>query len=336
MGVFDQNPWIREGIPESPRVPGSNGIPRSTGIQRSPRAPSPRSPRVPSSIGIPPSVYTPRTSLPGLLDKLAGPQLWRWRVEHWPGGLNAGDCRVSPSFGLGGRREGERGGDGDVNQDNGSKRDGWGDVYDNQRPKYIIHTHAPNFADRSYSAPLVKQLLVNCYRGALVEAMGIAEREEEEQEREQERERKQRDGEEHGDKSSEINTEDTIMTNANADRVAEIREGGVAQGGSLVNVGVGGSFSSPASLASPRTSITPTPTPTPLPSIPSIPSLPIPQPPRHNHRDPGPLHRHQALPAPPGRAHRHRHRARFPAPSPVWRDPAQADSQSRLLRLARR
>ncbi|KAB8294072.1 hypothetical protein EYC80_009527 [Monilinia laxa] len=135
----------------------------------------------PLSFHAPPSTYTPQLSLPGLIDQLSGPELIKWREEHWPDGLNAGACGVSPSFRLGGPGGPER------NPSNKDITDIWRNnsetkltcIEPHQRPKYIIHTHAPNFADKSYSTPLVKQLLVNCYRGALVEAMRISEKEEE-------------------------------------------------------------------------------------------------------------------------------------------------------------
>ncbi|KAF7861946.1 hypothetical protein EAF04_007827 [Stromatinia cepivora] len=110
-------------------------------------------PSSPLSSHASPSSFIPRTSLPGLIDQLAGEELVRWREEVWPGGLNAGGCGKEEEY---------------------------------KRPKYIIHTHAPNFANKSYSTPLVKQLLVNCYRGVLVEGMWIAEREEEERRMEEE------------------------------------------------------------------------------------------------------------------------------------------------------
>ncbi|CAD6449132.1 fb5fc21d-547f-45ba-a8f4-bc9fc2b7bc5d [Sclerotinia trifoliorum] len=184
-------------------------------------------------------------SLPGLIDYLAGEDLVSWREEVWPKGLNAGDCGVGGSFGLGGDGAGtgtstnrgreEEGvslrGEIENRKEKRDEKDGEDEKDEKiKRPKYIIHTHAPDFADKSYSTPLVKQLLVNCYRGVLVEGMGIAAREEEE---ERLREEEQREkignygvsGEKIRDGESEIEIEsmsvsttnepaDTIMTDA--------------------------------------------------------------------------------------------------------------------------
>ncbi|TGO17080.1 hypothetical protein BTUL_0021g00800 [Botrytis tulipae] len=224
---------------------------------------------------------TPQISLPGLIDKTAGEELAKWREQHWKEGLYAGACGVSGSFGLGNATG--------VNIDEG-KRNGKGDMREgNERPKYIIHTHAPDFADKAYSTPLVKQLLVNCYRGALVEAMGIAEREEEENEDLSNAEKKRMDG----NVIFSTNTgEDTVMADtgpdtdedmsAESERTPEIpRKKGI---GSFGTVNLAGSMSSPASLASPRDvsldafSVSPIPSPsiranTSNPPITSIPSM---------------------------------------------------------------
>ncbi|QSZ35957.1 hypothetical protein DSL72_007079 [Monilinia vaccinii-corymbosi] len=161
-------------------------------------------PSSPLSSHAPPSTYSPQPSLPGLIDHLAGPGLVRWREEHWPEGLNAGDCGVSPSFGVGGSRDQDQTEDMMMgNGKNGGKNgDGDGDE-DHERPQYIIHTHAPNFADKSYSTPLVKQLLANCYYGALVEAVRIA---------------REIGGEEHkgeGEGEQEVDMEEALSTNGN-------------------------------------------------------------------------------------------------------------------------
>ncbi|ESZ92515.1 hypothetical protein SBOR_7087 [Sclerotinia borealis F-4128] len=223
--------------------------------------------------------YMAQISLPGLIDHLAGEELVRWRERNWGEGLNAGDARVAGSFGVGGGDGGN--GKGDKNKDEG-------------RPRYIIHTHAPNFTDKSYSTPLVKQLLVNCYHGALIAAMGIAEREERERdelgsEREKEKEEEEEGGAE-SESIGEVEAEgevglglgfgsdvvmedvedvdgvgDVIMTGM--DGVGEVGGiGGIGSVGNLRNIGgvsKSGSFSSPASLGSPS-----------LPALPSLPSLP--------------------------------------------------------------
>ncbi|KAM0318791.1 hypothetical protein ACHAO8_001588 [Botrytis cinerea] len=224
--------------------------------------------RIGMNIGI--GVETPQISLPGLIDKSAGDDLAKWRESNWKEGLNAGGCGVSGSFGLGGVEEGKNG---EIGMGTG----------EDERPKYIIHTHAPKFTDKAYSTPLVKQLLVNCYRGALVEAMGIAESEEK---RERDDDMTDREGEgkaeevkaavEEMEEESAKNTkgkaidgnaillentrEDASMrdtdTDANENILAEReitpeipRKIGLRSFGT---VNVAGSMSCPASLASPR------------------------------------------------------------------------------------
>ncbi|KAF7891842.1 hypothetical protein EAF00_008144 [Botryotinia globosa] len=222
---------------------------------------------LPSRMGMTIGRGTPQISLPGLIDQTAGEELANWREQNWKEGLYAGACGVSGSFGLGNAAEGKR----------------YGNVYmreGNQRPKYIIHTHAPDFADKAYSTPLVKQLLVNCYRGALVEAMGIAEREEEgegerykggdgqgEEEVEVEEEEKEEDLSNAEKKRMDGNVifstntgEDTIMAetgpdtdndmSAERENMPEIPRKIGTRGFGTVNLA--GSMSSPASLASPR------------------------------------------------------------------------------------
>ncbi|KAF7890773.1 uncharacterized protein EAF01_010582 [Botrytis porri] len=238
---------------------------------------------------------TPQISLPGLIDKSAGEELPKWREKNWKEGLNAGACGVSGSFRLGdgGGSEKERNGKVEGREEH-------------ERPKYIIHTHAPNFADKAYSTPLVKQLLVNCYRGALVEAMGIAEREEEGERQEREETERQTDEEEKEEEGIASNTtikgivgnavfstttgEDMIMAetepNTDEDMSAErestpdmSRKRGL---GSFGTVNMAGSMSGPASLASPSDmsldafGVSPIPSPSLLPStsIPSITSIP--------------------------------------------------------------
>ncbi|KAF7950286.1 hypothetical protein EAE96_007574 [Botrytis aclada] len=245
---------------------------------------------------------TPQISLPGLIDKMAGEELSKWRERNWKGGLNAGACGVSGSFGLG-----DDDGPGvkiDGGKENGKleKRKECG------RPKYIIHTHAPNFADKAYSTPLVKQLLVNCYRGALVEAMGIAEREEEEERRTGKDGEMRKEEEEKGrgeEKSvsnmetqrmnknamfSESKEEDVIMADTQPDTDEDTpaeRESTPDMPskrgmGSFGTVSMAGSMSGPASLASPQEvssdafGVSPIPSPS-IPSskhIPSITSIP--------------------------------------------------------------
>ncbi|KAK6602164.1 hypothetical protein H4I95_07266 [Botrytis cinerea] len=192
--------------------------------------------RIGMNIGI--GVETPQISLPGLIDKSAGEDLAKWRESNWKEGLNAGGCGVSGSFGLGGVEEGKNG---EIGMGTG----------EDERPKYIIHTHAPNFTDKAYSTPLVKQLLVNCYRGALVEAMGIAESEEK---RERDDDMTDREGREK-QKKEDASMRDTD-TDANENILAEReitpeipRKIGLRSFGT---VNVAGSMSCPASLASPR------------------------------------------------------------------------------------
>ncbi|TGO69479.1 hypothetical protein BOTNAR_0010g00130 [Botryotinia narcissicola] len=211
---------------------------------------------------------TPQISLPGLIHKTAGEELAKWREQNWKEGLYAGACGVSGSFGLGDAAE--------VKIDEGKKYGKGGKREENERPKYIIHTHAPDFADKAYSTPLVKQLLVNCYRGALVEAMGIAEMEEEEREGErhiggdgqEQGEEKEKEGVSNnqvermdGNPVSSTSTgEDTIMADtepgtdedisAERENMPEIQRKIGIRGFGTVNMA--GSMSSPASLASPR------------------------------------------------------------------------------------
>ncbi|TGO26224.1 hypothetical protein BPAE_0064g00400 [Botrytis paeoniae] len=245
----------------------------------------------PSKMGMTIGTGTPQISLPGLIDKTAGEELAKWREKNWKEGLNAGACGVSGSFGLGD-------GGGFEKQKNGKveKRD-----EANERPKYIIHTHAPNFADKAYSTPLVKQLLVNCYRGALVEAMGIAGREEEgeRQKKEHEQEEEQEESAPNNEKKrmdeNEIfpgsTEEDILMANTDEDVSAEkgsipdmSRKRGL---GSFGTVNMAGSMSGSASLASPNDlsldvfGVLPIPSPsilpsTSIPSITSIPPIPLP------------------------------------------------------------
>ncbi|EDN93646.1 predicted protein [Sclerotinia sclerotiorum 1980 UF-70] len=109
------------------------------------------------------------TSLPGLVDYFAGEESVRWREKVWPKGLNAGDCGVSGSFGFGGGASASGGGGGDgvsvrnemENEMENEKRDETDEG--TKRPKYIIHTHTPDFADK----------VIVC------QGMGIAGREEE-------------------------------------------------------------------------------------------------------------------------------------------------------------
>ncbi|KAF7941889.1 uncharacterized protein EAE97_006726 [Botrytis byssoidea] len=191
---------------------------------------------------------TPQISLPGLIDKTAGEELAKWREQNWKEGLYAGACGVSGSFGLGDAAA--------VKIDEG-KRYGKGEMREgNERPKFIIHTHAPDFADKAYSTPLVKQLLVNCYRGALVEAMGIAEREEEKEGVSNNQVERM-----HGNLvSSTSAAEDKIMADTEpgtdedmsveGENMPEISRKIGIRGFGTVNMA--GSMSSPASLASPR------------------------------------------------------------------------------------
>ncbi|KAF5870513.1 uncharacterized protein Bfra_009901 [Botrytis fragariae] len=256
---------------------------------------------LPSRMGMGINTATPQISLPGLIDKTAGEELAKWREQNWKKGLNAGACGVSGSFGLGDGSASEKERNGKV-----EKRE------ENGRPKYIIHTHAPNFADKAYSTPLVKQLLVNCYRGALVEAMGIAEREEEEEEGERQKGGGEEEDEaEEGKEENFSNTEkkrmdgnavfststgeDMIMADTEPDADEDMptekestpempRERGL---GSFGTVNMAGSISSPASLASPSDmnldafGLSPIPSPSILPStfissITSIPSMHLP------------------------------------------------------------
>lgn len=126
--------------------------------------------------------------------------------------MNEGECGVTGSFLLGGAERGDAGRRGLVGNKlgcAGKDGDGYENEHPDERPKYIIHTHAPNFANKAYSTPLVKQLLVNCYRGALVEGMRIAEREM----REGRKEEKLHQGEE---VVSECETELELKTQGNA------------------------------------------------------------------------------------------------------------------------
>ncbi|TGO79413.1 hypothetical protein BELL_0033g00060 [Botrytis elliptica] len=258
----------------------------------------------PSRMGMTIGTGIPQISLPGLIDKTAGEDLAKWREKNWKEGLNAGACGVSGSFGLGNGAEAKIG----EGKKNGKVRMRMREE-EYERPKYIIHTHAPNFADKAYSTPLVKQLLVNCYRGALVEAMGIAEREEKEEERERIKggDEKQEEEEERVkekgiasdievkkiDENPVFSTstgEDTILadTEPNTDEnmsaeqetTPEIpRKRGI---GSFGTINMAGSVSGPASLASPKhveldaSGVSPIASPSILPStsIPSISSIP--------------------------------------------------------------
>ncbi|KAJ8063139.1 hypothetical protein OCU04_008381 [Sclerotinia nivalis] len=252
-------------------------------------------PSSPLSSHASPSSFTPRTSLPGLIDHLAGEELVRWREKVWPDGLNVGGCGVCGSFGLGGGEvgagEGEDGKCGVRGEKDKEERDRKEKKRDEgkERPKYIIHTHAPNFADKTYSTPLVKQLLVNCYRGVLVEGMWIAEREEEKRRKEEEEERrvkeeKQREKDGNGvreevgscgdngegrqrEEMESVSTAnepaDTIMTDASIlEKTEEIPETPTKTApNTLSSINLSSSISSPANLSSPRNSI---------PSIPQI------------------------------------------------------------------
>jgi len=57
-----------------------------------------------------------------------------------PRGINAGDALATPSFNL-------------------------------KSCHHIIHTHVAHYDDRRYSSALVKQLLANCYRNCIVQAI---------------------------------------------------------------------------------------------------------------------------------------------------------------------
>lgn len=260
----------------------------------------------PSRIGMGMTIGTgtPQISLPGLIDKTAGEELAKWREQNWKEGLYAGACGVSESFGLGNGAG--------VKIDEGKKNGKGGKREEMERPKYIIHTHAPNFADKAYSTPLVKQLLVNCYRGALVEAMGIADREEEGERQKGEDEQVEEDVrvEEEADLSNAEKKrmdgngilptsigEDTVMTETGPDTDEEIsterertpeilRKRGI---GSFGTINMAGSMSCPASLASPRDvsldafGVSPFPSPsipanTSNPPITSIPPIHLPSP----------------------------------------------------------